>query len=183
MGKNKPGGFRSKEIALGGVLLGVNLLLLWLASMGLARFANLYVAVMLPFPLVLREKKGLAWLLWLGTLLLGLLLLPQRGVVVAYGLLGYYLMLRNVLDGRLGRITAFLLKTLWLLVSAMAYLWGTTALLGFDLSAILPEGWVISMPLLVVLGLACSGLAVGFTEWLLSAAAPMVLRFTGGDRG
>lgn len=162
---------RIHDIALTGVLLGLNVLALYLAALGIAVLANLYVAVLLPFLLLWRRKSGMAWLLWLGTVLLAAFWLPNPAVALAYGLLGYYLMLRQALDGRLPRWLAFGLKCLWLLLSGGVYAWVAAHVLGMSLS------WAL-LPVLVV-GVLGSVAVVALTELLLKAVTPLLQRMMG----
>lgn len=170
---------RSKDIALTGILLGLCLLFLWLASVDIARFANLYLAVLLPLPLVFRGKKSMAWLLWLGATLLAMFLLPDKNVALAYCLVGYYLMLREGMEGRVVPFAAVCVGTIWLALSASAYLWIFMQISGLSFNNLLPEAWHISPLWLAALGVfACFGVIL-FTDWLVKAIIPLIKRLLG----
>ena len=140
---------RRSHTALGGVLAAGSLVLLWLACtapsgrLGLTAAAGLF-----PMAAALYAGRPAGYLCWAAASLLGLILLPDKGVAVMFlAFLGLY----PVVKGRLESLDRRWLE--WCL--KLALFGGELTLFWFFLKALFmpePPGWLADHTLLLYLG-------------------------------
>jgi hypothetical protein len=139
----------SKQVALGGVLAALAVVVLLLG--GLIPIGT-YLAPMLaslPLVVLLAElPKGLCVGWYAVTAVLGVLLCPDRETAFVFVFLGWYPLVRPALD-RLPRLPRLLMKLL-LFLTAVAALYALL-ILAFRLEALVAEAGETGLPLLIAL--------------------------------
>ncbi len=103
------------RVALGGVLTATSLALLYFAAvLPSGRMGLSAVAGLCPVLAVLLARRRLGYLIWLATSVLGLLLVPDKGVVLGYAtLFGLYPVLKSNFEGIKSRVLSWLCKLLY----------------------------------------------------------------------
>ena len=101
-----------KRMTLSAMLIALGVLFLFLGSLlDVLDLSTAALASLLVVYAVLELRGAYPFALWIGTSLLGMLLLPQKSPVVFYALLaGYYPIAKAALEKRLPRWLAWILK-------------------------------------------------------------------------
>ena len=146
-----PGGssFRSGQVALGGILAAGSLAVLWVACtapsgrLGLTAAAGLF-----PVAGVLAAGRAAGYLCWAAGGLLGLLLLPDKGVALLYlAFLGLYPVVKSRIESLRRQVLEWALKLLFF-NAALTLFW--FFLRGLFLPD--PPGWLGENSLLLYAG-------------------------------
>ena len=133
------GRFSSKagRTALGGVLAAGSLAVLWLACITpTGRLGVTAAAGLFPISAVLLAGRGAGLLCWAAASVLGLLILPDKGVALMYlCFMGLYPVVKSRLEQCASRPPEWLAGAVWLLYGAgnlvfLLYDWGLSRLIG-----------------------------------------------------
>ena len=135
---------RIKKLTVSALIVALSVLFLYLGSLldvldlSTAALASLLVAY------AVLELKGIyPYFLWLGTSLLGLLLLPQKSPVLFYALFaGYYPILKALFEKKLPRWLAWILKILSFHLSLAAFVGILKLFFSGELSTYFEKPWL-----------------------------------------
>lgn len=103
------------RMALGGILTATSLTLLYFAAIAPSgRLGLSAVAGLCPVLAVLLARRSLGYFIWMATSLLGLLLVPDKGIVLGYfTLFGLYPVVKSNFEGIKSRLLCWICKLLY----------------------------------------------------------------------
>lgn len=114
---------RTKRIAVCAMLVALGVIIVWIgALLDVLELSVVVLAAMLLIPVVIEYGGAYPWLIYAGTALLSLLLMPLRMVSVVYALFGFYPILKAYFE-RLPRLVTVLLKQLYFIGSDVLTVW------------------------------------------------------------
>ena len=133
---------RSRQIALGGMLTSVAVVIM---SLGSIIPVNTYVCpvlcIVMTRPILERCGKKIGWCYYLATAILSLMLAPDREAAFVYVFLGYYPMIRPYIE-KLGALALPAKLLLFTLAGLCSY---GMLLLVMGVAAVVTEGWLITV--------------------------------------
>ncbi len=142
--------FSSKpsQIALAGVLAAGSLVFLWLACitpsgrLGLDAVSGLF-----PMAAVMAAGRGAGYLCWATAGILGLILLPDKGIAVLYlAFFGLYPVLKSRFEGKRRLVVAWALKLGYFNVVLAVFWFLLRALFLPDVPVWLNQYWMVFLP-------------------------------------
>ncbi len=132
---------RSRQMALGGMLTAVSVVIM---SLGSVIPVNTYLCpvlcILITRPVLERCGRRIGWCYYLATAILSLLLAPDREAALVYAFLGYYPMIRPWF-GKLGGLQAIGKLVFFTLAGAASY---GVLLAVMGAGAAMTEGWLLT---------------------------------------
>ena len=132
---------QSRQMALGGMLTAVSVVIMCLGSViPINTYVCPVLCILVTRPALDRCGRRIGWCYYLATAILSLLLAPDREAALVYAFLGYYPMLRPFFE-KLGPVKGITKLAFFTLVGAAAY---GVLLLVMGVGAAMNEGWLLT---------------------------------------
>ena len=132
---------KSRQIALGGMLTAVAVVIMNLGSIiPINTYICPVLCILITRPVLERCGKRIAWCYYLATAILSLMLAPDREAALVYVFLGYYPMIRPAIE-KLGVLAKPIKLLLFTLAGAASY---GILLLVMGAPAAMGEGWLLT---------------------------------------
>ena len=132
---------KSRQIALGGMLTAVAVVIMNLGSIiPINTYICPVLCILITRPVLERCGKRIAWCYYLATAILSLMLAPDREAALVYVFLGYYPMIRPAIE-KLGVLAKPVKILLFTLAGAASY---GILLLVMGAPAAMGEGWLLT---------------------------------------
>lgn len=132
---------KSRQIALGGMLTAVAVVIMNLGSIiPINTYICPVLCILITRPVLERCGKRIAWCYYLATAILSLMLAPDREAALVYVFLGYYPMIRPAIE-KLGVLAKPVKLLLFTLAGAASY---GMLLVVMGAPAAMGEGWLLT---------------------------------------
>ena len=132
---------QSRQMALGGMLTAVSVVIMCLGSViPINTYVCPVLCILVTRPVLDRCGRRIGWCYYLATAILSLLLAPDREAALVYAFLGYYPMIRPFFE-RLGPVKGMAKLVFFTLAGAAAY---GVLLLVMGVGAAMNEGWLLT---------------------------------------
>lgn len=123
----------AKQMALGGMLIAVAVVIMCMGSM---IPVNTYVCpvlcILMTRPVILSCGKRIAWCYYMAVGILGLMLAPDKEAAAVYVFLGYYPMIKPFFDRLPGKVLPILGKGVLFTLAGAAVYWLLLAVIGLE---------------------------------------------------
>ena len=132
---------QSRQMALGGMLTAVSVVIMCLGSViPINTYVCPVLCILVTRPVLDRCGRRIGWCYYLATAILSLLLAPDREAALVYAFLGYYPMIRPFFE-KLGPVKGIAKLVFFTLAGAAAY---GVLLLVMGVGAAMNEGWLLT---------------------------------------
>ena len=132
---------QSRQMALGGMLTAVSVVIMCLGSViPINTYVCPVLCILVTRPVLDRCGRRIGWCYYLATAILSLLLAPDREAALVYAFLGYYPMIRPFFE-KLGPVKGIAKLVFFTLAGAATY---GVLLLVMGVGAAMNEGWLLT---------------------------------------